>query len=61
MTSIFTFAKVSTILAQYFYIKHVSTYLCLRTSSDMRNTVLQKIRHIAFALKEFATLPVQNW
>ena len=29
-------------------------YLCLRTSSDISNTVLRKIKHTAFSLKVFA-------
>ena len=58
MTSLLTFTKVSTILVQYFCIRQFSSILCLRTSSDISNTVLQKIKHTAFALKEFAALPV---
>ena len=36
-------------------------YLCLRTSSDISNTVLRKVKHTAFSLKVFAALPVQCW
>ena len=54
MRSIFTFAKVCNISAS----NNNQAYLCLRKSSDIRTTVLQKIKHTAFALKEFAALPV---
>ena len=62
MTSIFTFAKMSTTLVQYISASsNFQAYLCLRTSLDIINTVLKKIKDKAFALKEFAALPVLYW
>ena len=61
MTSIFTFTKLSTILVQYSCIKQLSSISLSEDKLGHNNTVLQKIKHTVFVLKEFAALLVLYW
>ena len=61
MTNIFTFAKVSTILVQYFCIKQLSSTYLLKDKLVHKKYAFQKIKHTAYALKEFPALPVLYW
>ena len=48
-------------LCNIFASNNYEAFLCLRTGTDISKTVLQRIKHTAVVLKEFAALPVLHW